>query len=307
MGKTLNTVKFPVRIGTRGSKLALAQAQEVRSRLACAMHADAAGFEIVTIQTKGDRDRNRSFGEIGGQGLFCREIEEALLDREIDLAVHSLKDMPTTQPPGLTIECVLTRENPHDVLVSFRYHRIEDLPDGAIVGTSSVRRRAQLLRCNPNLEIVGFRGNLDTRLKKLANGKAVATVLAAAGIKRLGALDVPAHIIPLSRMLPAAGQGAICVESREGDAELLKQLRKIGNCRSFLEVQAERSFVGNLGGGCQTPIGALGRVVDGKLELRGEILCEKGTRCSSGSIIGRPEQALEIGRQLALSLKLQNN
>ena len=203
MGK----IKFPVRIGTRGSRLALTQAGEVCARLACTMKADTEAFEVVPIQTKGDSERDRPFGDIGGQGLFCREIEEALLDGTIDLAVHSLKDMPTTQPPGLVIDCVLTREDPCDALVSYKYSRVEDLPARAVVGTSSVRRRAQLLRCNSGLEIIEFRGNVETRLRKLAEGGAAATVLAAAGIKRIGVSNVPWHRIPLSTMLPAPGTG----------------------------------------------------------------------------------------------------
>ena len=299
--------RFPIRIGTRGSRLAMMQAQEVRALLAQAMRVGFEALEIVPIQTKGDRERDRPFGDIGGQGLFCREIEEALLDQKIDIAVHSFKDMPTVQPTGLTIDCVLTREDPRDALVSFKFGRIEDLPAGAVIGTSSVRRRAQLLHCNPNLDIVEFRGNLDTRLKKLADGKVEATVLAAAGIKRLGVLDVPARNIPPSKMLPAAGQGAICVECRENDMEILTQLGKIGNRRSYLEVQAERSFVFGLGGGCQTPIGALAREKNGKLELRGEVLSEGGTARSSGSITGRLEEAKELGRKLAKLLNADGN
>ncbi len=206
-----------IRIGTRGSALALAQTHEVRARLVAALGVSETAFEIVVIKTTGDVVLDRPLADVGGKGLFTKEIEEALLERAVDLAVHSMKDMQTILPQGLAIGAVLPREDPRDAFISLAYKSLDDMPEGASVGTSSLRRAAQVKRLRPDLDVVGFRGNVETRLRKLGEGVAGATFLACAGLNRLGLADRITEAMPLERMLPAVAQGAIAVEIRSDD------------------------------------------------------------------------------------------
>jgi hydroxymethylbilane synthase len=267
----------PLRIGTRGSPLALAQAAETRARLMAAHGLPAAAFEIVVIRTTGDRVLDRPLSEIGGKGLFTREIEEALLAGAIDVAVHSMKDMPTEQPDGLAITCHLPREDVRDAFVALAAGTLAELPASAVVGTSSLRRRAQLLHRRPDLGVVEFRGNVQTRLRKLGDGVASATFLAMAGLIRLGRTDVARTPIEPDDMLPAIGQGCIGVEQRRGDDRVSELLAGIDHAPTGARLDAERAFLRGLDGSCQTPIAGLAELTGDTLRLRGEILRPDGS------------------------------
>ncbi|WP_323717191.1 hydroxymethylbilane synthase [Paracoccus aminovorans] len=293
----------PIRIGTRGSALALAQAHETRDRLAAAHGLPAEAFEIVVIKTTGDRVLDRPLKEIGGKGLFTREIEDALLSGEIDIAVHSMKDMPTVQPEGLVIDCYLPREDVRDAFVSGAYAGISELPQGAVVGSSSLRRRAQLAARRPDLTLVEFRGNVQTRLKKLEEGVAVATFLAMAGLSRLDMLHVARGAVSPEEMLPAVAQGCIGVERRADDARMAGLLAAIGDGDSALRVAAERAFLARLDGSCQTPIAGLAELDGGRLRLRGEILCPDGSAVIAGERIGPAGDGPAMGTDLAEELR----
>jgi hydroxymethylbilane synthase len=267
-----------LRLGTRGSPLALAQAAEARARLA-SFHAELGGagaIEIVPIRTSGDRPSSRPLAEEGGKGLFTKEIEEALLAGAIDLAVHSLKDMPTVSPPGLMISCCLPREDPRDALVATGAGRIAELAPRAVVGTASVRRRAQLLHLRPDLVVVPLRGNVGTRLKKLEAGEFAATLLAVAGLKRLGRADCISSIVAPEEMLPAAGQGIIALETRAGDGRTQAWLAAIDDEATATCAAAERSLLAALDGSCQTPIAALATVTRGRLALDAMVISRDG-------------------------------
>src|SRR5215813_5918013 len=255
----------PIRIGTRGSPLALVQARMVRDALAAA-HPDLRGaddIQILPIKTTGDAVQDRKLMEIGGKGLFTKEIEEALLAGRIDCAVHSMKDMQTWLPDGLTVGAMLPREDPRDALISRRGACIADLPDGAIVGTASLRRQAQLLALRPDLRIVALRGNVETRLRKLAAGDADATLLAVAGLKRLGLTDKATAIVGVDEILPAVGQGAIGIEIRADDARLRELLAPLDHAATTLCVTAERACLAELDGSCHTPIAAFAEISSG--------------------------------------------
>ena len=249
-----------LRIGTRGSKLALVQAGLVRDALAAAVPELGApgAVEIVVIRTTGDAIQDRPLSEAGGKGLFVKEIEEALLDNRIDAAVHSMKDMPTAQPAGLAISAFLPREDVRDVLIAGDIKRIADLKKGAVIGSAALRRKAQLLHLRPDLQVVNFRGNVDTRLAKQASGVVDATLLAMAGLNRLGLSDRIAEIISVEKMCPAVGQGALAIETRVGDSVV----GKLDHLPTRRAVTAERAVLRALGGGCQVPIGAYA-VADG--------------------------------------------
>lgn len=292
----------PLRIGTRGSALALAQAHETRDRLAVAHGLPAEAFEIHVIKTTGDRVLDRPLREIGGKGLFTREIEDALLDDRIDIAVHSMKDMPVLQPGGLVIDCYLPREDVRDAFVSRRFGAISDLPTGTLVGSSSLRRRAQLAHRRPDLTLVEFRGNVQTRMRKLDDGVAEATFLAMAGLTRLGMLDVVRGAIPVEEMLPAVAQGAIGVERRADDAIAGAMLAAISDLPTVLRVEAERGFLRRLDGSCETPIAGLALLEDGGLWLRGEILLPDGSVSITGERRGSAADGAEMGRDLAEEL-----
>jgi hydroxymethylbilane synthase len=294
-----------LRLGTRGSKLALTQAGLVRDALAAAVPALAApgAIEIVAIRTTGDAIQDRPLAEAGGKGLFVKEIEEALLDRRIDVAVHSMKDMLVTQPPGLVISAFLPREDARDVLIAGDIGRIADLRQGAIVGTSALRRRAQLLHRRPDLRIVNLRGNVDTRLAKRQAGIVEATVLALAGLKRLGVAHVGTPV-PEDEMLPAVGQGAVCVECRADDAATRASLAAINDAATATCVAAEHAMLAVLDGSCRTPIaGHAVLTTEGTLHLRGLIAQPDGSEMIVTERRGAAADAEAIGRDAGDELK----
>jgi hydroxymethylbilane synthase len=291
-----------VRIGTRGSPLALAQASEVRRRLAAAHGLTQDQSELVFFKTSGDMITDRPLADFGGKGLFTKEIEEALLESRIDLAVHSTKDMETMLPRGLTIAATLKREDPRDAFISLKYRALDELPAGARVGTSSLRRQAQVLRQRPDLKIVPFRGNVDTRLKKLADGVAEATFLACAGLNRLGLGQHVTQKTPTEIMLPAVGQGAVAIEIRSDDEETARLIAPLNDEATALCVAAERAFLAVLDGSCRTPIAGLAELADGTLRFRGEILSPDGTRHFYIEKRGEPQSALLLGEAAAREL-----
>ncbi|WCR10013.1 hydroxymethylbilane synthase [Paracoccus stylophorae] len=292
----------PLKIGTRGSVLALAQAHETRARLMAAHDLPAEAFQVVAIRTTGDRVTDRPLKEIGGKGLFTREIEDALIQGRIDIAVHSMKDMPTLQPDGLIIDCLLPREDVRDAFVSPHVASIMDLPTGAVVGSSSLRRRAQLAHRRPDLKLVEFRGNVQTRLKKLEDGVAMATFLAMAGLRRLDMVHVSRGPIDPAEMLPAVAQGAIGIERRASDDATAALLRPINDVGTAQRIAAERAFLARLDGSCETPIGGLADLIDGRLVLRGEILLPDGSVAISGRREGEIADGPAMGRDLAEEL-----
>ncbi|NDU99773.1 hydroxymethylbilane synthase [Pseudoroseicyclus tamaricis] len=293
----------PLRIGTRGSPLALAQAHETRSRLMAAWDLPMEAFEVVVVQTTGDRVQDRALKELGGKGLFTREIEEGLIRAELDIAVHSMKDMPVLQPEGLTLDCYLPREDVRDAFVSLEHDRLTDLPQRAVVGTSSLRRRSQLLVRRPDLQVVEFRGNVQTRLRKLREGVAEGTFLAMAGLNRLEmAGAVPAAPIGPDEMLPAVAQGAIGIERRADDRRTAELLAPLHHAETGTRLAAERSFLAALDGSCETPIAGLAELEGGTLHLRGEILKPDGSASYAGQTSGPAEKAMVLGRDLAAEL-----
>ena len=296
----------PFRIGTRGSPLALAQAHETRERLSVAHDLPLDAFEIVVIKTTGDDrsmiEADRPLKEIGNKGLFTKEIEEALLRDDIDIAVHSMKDMPVEQPAGLVLDCYLPREDVRDAFVALGGKGLSDLAPGAVVGTSSLRRKAQLLARRPDLKVVEFRGNVQTRLRKLEDGVAVATFLAMAGLNRLNMSGVPATPIEVDDMLPAIAQGAIGIERRIDDERAATFLMPLHDVETGHRLAAERAFLAALDGSCQTPIGGLATFAAGQLRLRGEILRADGSEVHRGELVGPVEDGALLGRALAKSL-----
>jgi hydroxymethylbilane synthase len=305
MALTLPSPASPLKIGTRGSPLALAQAYETRSRLMTAFDLPEEAFEVVVIKTTGDKVLDRPLKEIGGKGLFTKEIEEAMLSGEIDIAVHSMKDMPVEQPEGLVLETYLPREDTRDAFVSLGIERLADLPEGAVVGSSSLRRRAQLLNYRPDLKVVEFRGNVQTRLKKLEDGVAEATFLAMAGLNRLGMTEVAKSAIEPEEMLPAVAQGCIGIERRVDDARSAGMLEAIHHAETSHRLAAERAFLGALDGSCETPIGGLALLEGGSVWLRGEILKPDGTERIAGEDRAPIEDAAEMGRTLGAGLRAQ--
>ncbi len=293
----------PLRIGTRGSALALAQAHETRERLMAAHGLPENAFRIVVIKTTGDRVLDRALSEIGGKGLFTKEIEEALLDGSIDLAVHSMKDMPTVLPEGLALVSYLPREDVRDAFVSPHHASIAALPAGAVVGTSSLRRRAQLLNRRPDLTVVEFRGNVQTRMKKLEDGVAEATFLAVAGLRRLGMADAIRSVIEPEDMLPAVAQGAIGIETREVDAATRALLAPIGCAETATRLAAERAFLAGLDGSCRTPIGGLAVLEGDGLTLRGEIVRPDGSERHATERRGPVSDAAAMGADAAAELR----
>lgn len=291
-----------IRIGTRGSPLALAQAHETRARLMAAHGLAENAFEIRVIKTTGDAILDRPLAEAGGKGLFTKEIEDALLADEIDLAVHSMKDMQTALPPGLAIGATLPREDVRDAYISLLHPTLASLPPGARVGTSSLRRQAQVKRLRPDLEVVGFRGNVQTRFRKLEDGVAHATFLACAGLNRLGHADRITRRIPTEEMLPAVAQGAIGIEIRAGDEATALLVAPLNHEPTAICVAAERAFLARLEGSCRTPIAGLAELADGRLVLRGEILSPDGREHHAAARSGPPAAALRLGEELAEEL-----
>ncbi len=286
-----------VRIGTRGSKLALWQAEWVKSRLEN-LHSGLA-VELTIIKTKGDKILDVPLAKVGGKGLFVKEIEAALSAGSIDLAVHSMKDMPAEIPTGLCIGAVPVREVPVDALITREAQTLETLPRGARIGTSSLRRASQLRRARPDIEIVPLRGNLDTRLRKLDEGQMEAIVLAAAGVRRLGLEARISQKLDTEIMLPAVGQGALCIETRDGDTTIAPLVAPLEDAATRIAVTAERAYLHRLEGGCQVPIAGHATLLDGRLTLCGLVSDLEGQTVIKATQVGRPEEAETIGRELA--------
>ncbi|HTK79273.1 MAG TPA: hydroxymethylbilane synthase [Rhizomicrobium sp.] len=293
-----------LRIGTRGSKLALAQAGMVRD----ALRARGADCELVTLKTTGDRIQDRPLAAAGGKGLFVKELEEALLDRRIDLAVHSMKDVPVVLPPRLCIAALPPREDARDAFLSHKARSLAELPKDARVGTSSVRRQAQVARVRPDVEIVSLRGNVDTRLAKLDAGEFDAILLACAGLARLGVLDRATAILSLQEWLPALSQGAIGIETRADDEHTNSAVRVLNDLSTAVALACERAFQAALDGSCLTPIGGHATFSDGWLKFRGEVIAPDGSGFGDTGLeqtLGAdPErEAAELGRDVGLALK----
>lgn len=288
----------PIRIGTRGSQLALAQASEVRARLMAAHGLGEEAFAIEVISTSGDRILDRPLSEVGGKGLFTKEIEAALFDGRIDIAVHSSKDMATAVPNGLEIMAFLPREDVRDAFIGKTAATIMDLPERAVVGSASLRRQALLKRLRPDLEVVTFRGNVQTRLRKLDEGQAQATLLALAGLNRMDMSDVATELLSVERFPPAPGQGAICVQGREGDARVADLVAVLAHDETTVALTAERAFLAKLDGSCRTPIAAHATLaVDGRVAFHGMILTPDGKGMHETYQVGDADGAAEIGRR----------
>lgn len=306
MTLTLPSPASPLKIGTRGSPLALAQAYETRRRLGAAFDLPEAAFEIVIIKTSGDNQAliaaDKPLKELGGKGLFTKEIEEDLLSGAIDIAVHSMKDMPVAQPEGLLLDTYLPREDVRDAFVSPGNSSLADLAAGAVVGTSSLRRRAQLLNRRPDLKVVEFRGNVQTRLKKLGDGVADCTFLAMAGLNRLGMKDVPATAVSVEDMLPAVAQGAIGIERRGDDSATAELLAALHHAETGQRLAAERAFLAALDGSCETPIAALAELDGSTLRLRGEVLRPDGSEVIAADETCAIEDGAALGREMAANL-----
>ena len=297
-----------IRLGTRGSPLALAQANEVRARLIAAhpgLAADEAAIEIVVITTTGDRIQDRTLAEVGGKGLFTKEIEEALLAGRIDVAVHSMKDVPTWLPDGLEISTILPREDPRDAIISTGGQDLAGLPAGAVVGTASLRRQAQVLMTRPDLKVVPLRGNVQTRLRKLAEGQVDATLLATAGLNRLGMGDKVSAVLAPEDMLPAVAQGAIGLEIRSEDAVTRNTLAALDDPDSAIRVAAERACLAVLDGSCRTPIAAFAELeAEGAdLRLRALVVLPDGSEAHRSERRGPVSEAAALGRDAGAELR----
>lgn len=291
-------------IGTRGSPLALAQAREFQAALIAASPAlDAAAVEIAVIKTGADKVPERPIAELGGKGLFVKEIEDALLAERIDVAVHSVKDLPGMLPDGLELACVLAREDPRDAFISRTAAGIDELAPGAAVGTSSPRRRAQILARRPDLVIRPLRGNVATRLRKLNEGVAAALILAMAGLNRLGLSAEATAAIPPDVMLPAVGQGAIGAECRDGDSRTRDLLAAVSHADSETRIRAERAFLAALGGSCRTPIGGFAEITNNRLVLKGLVASLDGARTFETERSGAPSEAAAMGKDAGDELR----
>jgi hydroxymethylbilane synthase len=294
-----------IRIGTRGSPLALWQANEVKRRLQDA-HPDLAGDDgvpITIIRTTGDRQQQGLLSDIGGKGLFTKEIEEALLEDAIDIAVHSMKDVPTWFPDGLLIDCLLPRADPRDALIAPGSRTIADLPAGTTVGTASLRRKAMLLHKRPDLTVVPLRGNVDTRLGKVASGEVDATFLALAGLNRLGRDDVPASPVPVDEMLPAVCQGIVGIERRQDDDRTAELLAPLNDPDAAVQAAGERELLAGLDGSCRTPIAAYGDLNGSELRFRAAIVRPDGSELLETERSGPASDAAAMGRDAADELR----
>lgn len=296
----------PIRIGTRGSLLALAQANELRARLMAAHDLTEDCFSINVVSTAGDRIQDRALNELGGKGLFTQEIEEKLLSGELDMAVHSSKDMPTNLPDGLELSTILPREDPSDAFLSHKANCLEDLPQGAVVGSASLRRQAMIKRLRPDIELVNLRGNVDTRIRKLANGDVDATLLATAGLNRLGlSRHITARLSP-ETFLPAVGQGAVCVEVCSEFGQIKKFLAPIHHQDTGICLLAERAFLRVLDGSCRTPIAAFASIANNMMTFRGMVLSTDGqTAFDRSCVLEAPDDAsaAKLGREAGLALR----
>jgi hydroxymethylbilane synthase len=289
----------PLRIGTRGSALALWQAKSIGESLRGIAGVES---ELVIVKTSGDKFQQKSFGEIGTKGIFIKELEDALLEYRVDLAVHSMKDVPTEIPDGLTIAAICKRQDARDALLSRSGASLANLPARARVGTSSLRRKSQLLYARSDLQILDLRGNVDTRIEKLKRGDYDAIVLAKAGLDRLGLSANITEVLPTDVCLPAAGQGVIGIEARADDAETLGILSALDDAETRCAVQAERAALAGLEGGCQVSIGAWGHVEGEKLVLEVAVLSPDGTQCLRERIWGAPKDAVELGERIAAKM-----
>ncbi|HWQ76771.1 MAG TPA: hydroxymethylbilane synthase [Syntrophomonas sp.] len=288
-----------IRLGTRGSRLALWQAEYVARELTS--HLDRVDIQIVTIKTKGDKVLEVPLAQIGDKGLFTREIENELLDGNIDMAVHSMKDLPSLLSEGLCLGAVMPREDPRDVFISTRYQSLAALPDHAVIGTSSLRRTAQLKRLRPNVQLVSLRGNVETRIRKMEEQGLDGIILAYAGVKRLGFENYIKEIINAGDILPAVGQGAVAVEVRADDEEILRRLATINDRNTWLETAAERAFLARLEGGCQVPIACLARREEQRIKIDGLVASLDGSRMfkASAACDCDWDDARNEGKQLA--------
>ncbi len=289
-----------LRLGSRGSRLALWQAEYIKEALALAV--PELKVEIQVIKTTGDKILDVALSKIGDKGLFTKEIEKELLDGTIDMAVHSMKDLPSQIEAGLCIGAVLPRENPQDVLISQFKRKLSDLPPGAVIGTSSLRRKAQIKHLRPDLKIVELRGNVETRIRKMQEEDMDGIVLAYAGVKRLGFESLISECLSYDLLMPAVGQGAIAVETRAGDTKVLKIVEKINHEPTRIQVEAERSFLARLEGGCQVPIAAIADFQGQELRIKGLVASLDGQEMISLGMTGRPSQAAELGSKLGQSL-----
>ncbi len=292
-----------LRIGTRGSPLALVQARLVRARLAAALGASEDAIELNIIKTTGDKIQDRSLAEEGGKGLFTKEIEEALLDGRIDLAVHSAKDMPTALPEGLMLAACLEREDVRDVFISLKAGSFAELPQGASLGTTAPRRQAIAKKIRPDLQIVPMRGNVETRLRKLADGECDATILALAGLKRLGLERHATKIMSAEEFVPAAGQGAIGIETRTDDTRTRELVARIDHADTSIALACERAFLAVLDGTCKTPIAANATLSGGVLQFRGLIAKPDGSAAHDTAVAGPIGSAVTIGTDAGTALK----
>ena len=292
-----NTIK----IGTRGSKLALYQAKRLKSEL-LEQFPDTQ-IEIIVIKTKGDKILDVALSKIGDKGLFTKEIETALLNGTIDMAVHSLKDLPTVLPKGLVLGGVLQRGEFRDALVSLNGKKIADLTTDDIIATSSLRRRAQLLKINPDFNIIDIRGNVNTRIDKMKNGYCTAMVMAAAGLQRLGYDEYISEILSVESVIPATAQGIIAIETRENDDRINSFITRINHDKSYDAALAERKFLNTLEGGCQIPVGCYTEFTDDDFKITGFISMPDGTDLIEGSLSGKKEDAESIAKELALSFQ----
>jgi len=289
----------PLRIGTRGSKLALWQAEHIRERLE---RDRGVSTEIVIIKTSGDKFDSAAVAAIGGKGIFLKEIEEALLSGSVDLAVHSMKDVPTETPRGLAFPAITEREDPRDCLVSHRGETLEKLPRNACIGTSSLRRQSQLRHFRADLGVADLRGNVDTRLRKVDEGGFDAIVVAKAGLDRLGFGEKITEVISPEIILPAVGQGALAIETREDSASLIEMLAAFDHPPTRAATTAERALLAELEGGCQVPLGAWARMENGSLQIEARVLAADGSECIERRANGSADDAEEIGRRLAREL-----
>ena len=293
----------PIRIGTRASPLAMAQAHETRNRLLEAHDLPPEAVIIIDMTTTGDRRLELKLGEIGGKGLFTKEIEAALVDRSTDLAVHSMKDMPTVLPDGMEISTLLPREDVRDAFISPKFKNIDDLPAGSLVGTASLRRQAQLLHRRPDLKVGLFRGNVQTRLRKLDEGEADATFLAMAGLSRLGMTHVATTALETDEMLPAVAQGAVGIEIRSDDDAIREMLAPLNCKETEIRTNAERAFLSALDGSCRTPIASLAIIDGDRLILRGEILRPDGSERHATMREGALSDGIAMGRDAGAELR----
>ncbi|WP_031513657.1 hydroxymethylbilane synthase [Desulfofalx alkaliphila] len=293
-------MKKTIRVGTRESALALWQTNWVVEQLK--KHHPDKNFEVIKMKTQGDKILDVALAKIGDKGLFTKELEQGMLRNEIDLAVHSMKDLPTQLPPGLTIGAICAREHPGDVLITPDGKELAELPKGARIGTSSLRRCAQLLRYRPDLKLESIRGNLSTRMKKMKLESLDGIVLAAAGVIRMGWTDSISQYIPYDICLPAVGQGSVGIEIREGDEEILQLVKAVENREAYLSITAERSLLRRLEGGCQVPIGALAQVDRDNLHMEATIVSLDGTKAVRDTIAGPAHRAAQLGLELAVRL-----